>query len=67
MRHRDLTSVGERGLLRSGALPLDERDFVARRAQKPGCGGADDAGAEDENLHAYSAIGTQVQIRLRSP
>ena len=68
MRHRDLAAVRERRFLRRAFLPFDDGDFVAGRAQKPGRGRADHAGAEDENLHAaYSAIGTQDQNRLRSP
>ena len=52
MRYRDLTAIGERGLLPGRALPFDNRHLMARLAQKPRRGRTDNARAEDKDLHA---------------
>ena len=51
VRHRDLPAIGERGLQAGGIVPLEQRDLVAGLAEVPGGGNADDAGAENQDVH----------------
>jgi hypothetical protein len=48
---RDLRAVGEAGLQRRVGLAVDDDDFMPLVEQIPGGGDADDAGAENDDLH----------------
>ena len=54
---RNLAGVGEAGFHAGGGLAVEHGDLVAGPVQVPGGGGADDAGAEDDDFHALSAFG----------
>mmetsp|Transcript_49004 Transcript_49004/g.115075 ORF Transcript_49004/g.115075 Transcript_49004/m.115075 type:complete len:405 (+) Transcript_49004:3300-4514(+) len=49
--HRDLGAVGEAGFQGRIGLAVDDDDLVAFVEQVPGGGDADDAGAENDDLH----------------
>jgi hypothetical protein len=49
--HRDLGTVGEAGLQGRVGLTIDESDVVPFFEQVPGGADADDAGAENDDLH----------------
>ena len=49
---RDLRRIGVAGLQRGVGLAIHDGDVVAQLQQVPGCAGADDAGAEDDDFHA---------------
>ncbi len=48
---RDLSAVGEAGLRGRGGLAVDDGDFVALLAKEIGRGDAEQAGAEDDDVH----------------
>ena len=57
MARGDLPAVGERGLQPGALAAVDDRHFVALLREIPGGGGADDAGAEDQDFHVERGRG----------
>ena len=51
---RDLAAIGKAGLQRRAALAVNHGDLMAALAQMPGGADADDAGAQDEDVHGLS-------------
>src|SRR3546814_13064122 len=50
----DLARIGGAGFERRPRLAIDQHDFVPRLGEIPGRGDADDAGAQNDDLHGFS-------------